>query len=117
MEKQRLVAARLVLSQRWPRQVAAYESGNKLPHSIKIPRNLRPDPFSHRHRDAISDHSVGIVTTPHKSECVRDSLQPGIFSHRVRPRAMRKNRIRQLATILHAVAKILHGALTHAKLR
>ncbi len=30
----RLVAAKLVRSQRWPRQVAPYESGNKLPHSI-----------------------------------------------------------------------------------
>ena len=56
----------------------------------EIPRNLRANPFSNRDGDAIPDHSVSIVIASHESECVRDSLQPGVFSNRVGSHAARK---------------------------
>src|SRR6266404_5629600 len=85
----RLVAAGIDTS-KWPRQVASFKSGNKLPHSTKIPFNLRADPFPYRHRDTIPDHSIRVVVASRESERVRDSLQPGVFSNGVRPRAARK---------------------------
>src|SRR5687767_6285814 len=61
---------------------------------LKIPRNLRPNPFSHRHRDAIPNHSVSIIIASHESERVRNSLQSSIFSNRVRSYTPRKSFIR-----------------------
>jgi hypothetical protein len=60
---------------------------------LEIPRNLRADPFSNRDGDAIPDHSVSIIIASRESECVRDSLQPGVLSNRVRPRALRESLI------------------------
>jgi len=60
---------------------------------LEIPRNLRADPFSNRNGNTIPDHSVGIVIASSESECVWDSLQPGVFSNRVRPHAARKSLI------------------------
>jgi hypothetical protein len=62
--------------------------------SSEIPRNLRADPFSNRDGNAIPDHSVSVRVASRESECVRDSLQPGVFSNRVGPRAARKPPVR-----------------------
>src|SRR5947207_11200024 len=61
-----------------------HESFPASEYLLEVTRNLRADPFSDRHRDAIPDHSIGVVVATRESECVRNSLQPRVFSHRVR---------------------------------
>jgi len=67
----------------------------RLPNpSLKIPHNLRTNPFPHRHRHAIPNHPVRIVTAPRKRECIRNPLQPRILSNRIRPHTLRKPPVR-----------------------
>src|SRR5258706_1406758 len=77
--------------------VATCKSGNKLPHSkisrSEISDNLRTDPFSHRNRNAIADHSVRIIGAAHESKRVGNTLEPRVLSNRVRPHALRKSPI------------------------
>jgi hypothetical protein len=61
---------------------------------LEIPHNLRTDPFSNRHRDAISDHSISLVIASNKKEIIRYSLQARVFSDRVWPRAVWKSFVR-----------------------
>src|SRR6266852_5237309 len=61
---------------------------------MKIPCNLRADPFPYKHIDTIPNHSISIIVATRESECVRNSLQPGVFSNGVRPRAARKSTVR-----------------------
>jgi hypothetical protein len=61
---------------------------------LEIAPNLRADPFSHGHRNAIPDHSISVVVTPGESETVRHSLQPRILPNRIRPHATLKPPVR-----------------------
>src|SRR5204863_2503257 len=62
-----------------------HESFPASEYLLEVTRNLRVNPSSHRHRDAIPDHSIGIVVAARESECVRHSLQPGVFADRIGP--------------------------------
>src|SRR5205814_9933648 len=54
---------------------------------------LRSEPLSHRHRDAIPDHSVRIVVAADKGKHVGHTLQPCILANRIRSNALRKSSI------------------------
>ena len=60
---------------------------------FKIAFDLRADPVTDRHGYAIADHSIRVVSTAVKCECVRYALQARIFSNCVRSYSERESRI------------------------
>src|SRR5437867_1107902 len=91
------LGAEFVLGGRSYKHLAPPERKSGLPRvglantSMEIPPNLSANPFSHRHRHTIPNHSIGIVVTSHKTERVRHSLQSRDFSNRVWPNATRES--------------------------
>ena len=90
-----------------PTKVGTLNTCNQLLLS-KISPHLAPNQLAYRNRDSIPDHSVSIITAPRENECVRNSLQPGVFSNRIRPHAVRKPSVR------HQSRAQVFGVMRHA---
>jgi hypothetical protein len=90
-----------------PTRVGTLNTCNQL-LPIQNTASPRPNPFTYRNRHPIPDHSVSIITAPRENECVRNSLQPGVFSNRIRPHAVRKPSVR------HQSRAQVFGVMRHA---
>ena len=60
---------------------------------IEVTNDLTTNPFTHRHRNPIPDHSIRIIIASAKGKRVRHPLQPRILANRVRSHPMRKSPI------------------------